>query len=244
MNNPCAAHRGASGLAPENTLAAFREALAFPFVQWMELDVQLSGDGVPVVIHDDRVNRTTNAAGRVVDYTAAQLSALDAGSWFAKRFAGEGVPALEEVIETAKGRCRLNIELKTYGGLYPMLEQRVVELVYKHGLQHDAVITSFDGEALRKVRRLSEEIETGLIVDKIAPQKALAELRRLEAGFLSLGYPSVTPELMALMRQAEVAVMAWTVNERTEMRRVAAIDPTIIICTNYPDRYGQLLAQQ
>ncbi|CAH1222603.1 Glycerophosphodiester phosphodiesterase [Paenibacillus plantiphilus] len=244
MNNPCAAHRGASGLAPENTLAAVREALAFPFVQWIELDVQLSSDGIPVVIHDDRVNRTTNAAGRVVDYTAAQMYAFDAGSWFDKQFAGEGVPTLEQVIEAAKGRCRLNIELKTYSGLYPMLEQRVVELVYEHGLQHDAVITSFDTGALRRVRQLSEEIETGLIVDKMSPHKALDELRQLEAGFLSLGYRSVSSKLMELMREAGITVMAWTVDDIADMQRLAAIDPTIVICTNYPDRYGQLLAKQ
>ncbi|MBW7477005.1 glycerophosphodiester phosphodiesterase [Paenibacillus oenotherae] len=240
MNNPCVAHRGASGHAPENTLAAIREALAYPYVQWIELDVQLSLDGIPVVIHDSLLNRTTNAVGRVADYTAAAMSRIDAGRWYGRRFAGEGVPLLEQVLQETKGRCRLNIELKTYGGLYPGLEQGVVQLLHDHGLQHEAVITSFDGEALRKVRQLSGDIRTGLIVDKITPAAAVTELRQLDAGLLSIGYRSVSQELMARMHGEGIAVMAWTVNHMAAMRRLAAIDPAIMICTNYPDRYGQL----
>ncbi|MBW7460591.1 glycerophosphodiester phosphodiesterase, partial [Paenibacillus sepulcri] len=92
MLNPCVAHRGASGLAPENTMAAFQKAMSFPFIQWIELDVQLSRGGTPIVIHDSTLNRTTSGAGPVGDFTTTQLSRMDAGKWFSKAFAGERVP--------------------------------------------------------------------------------------------------------------------------------------------------------
>jgi len=114
--NPCCAHRGASGLAPENTMAAMKRALAFPFVEWIELDVQLSKDGVPVVIHDDTVDRTTDRKGRVADFTAAELQAMDAGSRFSPAFRGEPVPTLEQVLELTAGECRLDIGTEAYAG--------------------------------------------------------------------------------------------------------------------------------
>nr|WP_219836035.1 glycerophosphodiester phosphodiesterase family protein [Paenibacillus sp. R14(2021)] len=236
MLNPCVAHRGASGLAPENTMAAFHAALAFPFVQWMELDVQLSKDGIPVVIHDDTLRRTANTAGRVNDYTAEQLGQMDAGSWFAKSFAGKGIPTLQQVMEETIGRCRLNIELKTYGGRYPGMEQKVVDLLYRSGLQHDAVITSFDREALRRVREISPDVRTGLIIDAL-PWTLAEELKRMDASFLSIGYTRVSEALLEDMSKANVTVMAWTVNDTSMIKRLAAMSSSLMICTNYPDRF-------
>nr|WP_125666244.1 glycerophosphodiester phosphodiesterase family protein [Paenibacillus baekrokdamisoli] len=242
MTHSCVAHRGASGLAPENTMEAFREALAFPYVEWIELDVQLSSDGIPVVIHDDMLKRTTDGSGRVADFTAKQLSSLNAVSWYSKQLPAEGIPSLEEVLDATIGRCRLNIELKTYGGRYPGLEQKVVELLYKKGLQHDSVLTSFDSGALQTVRQLSKDIRTGLITD-LAPWTLLTDLQRLDASFLSIGYASISSALMKTMQDANITVMAWTVNDIAMMKRLTKLDPTILICTNYPDRFGQALRE-
>lgn len=236
MLNPCVAHRGASGLAPENTLAAFREAMRFPFVQWIELDVQLSKDGVPVVIHDDILWRTVGTSGRVSDYTAEQLGKMDAGSWFDEAFAGEGIPTLEQVIHETIGRCRLNIELKTYGGRYPGIEKKVVDLLNKHHLQHDAVITSFDRKALQTVRSLTADVRTGLILDA-SPWTLLMDLEKLGTTFLSIGYTHVSKQLLSEMDGAGIAVMAWTVNDAPMMKRLGSMDPNLMICTNYPDRF-------
>ncbi|NBD26057.1 glycerophosphodiester phosphodiesterase [Paenibacillus glycinis] len=236
MLNPCVAHRGASGLAPENTMAAFRAALDFPFVQWIELDVQLSKDGIPVVIHDDSLRRTANSGGRVGDYTAEELGRLDAGGWFGKSFKGEGIPTLEQVLDATIGRCRLNIELKTYGGRYPGMERKVVELLYGKGLQHDSVITSFDREALRRVRELTPEVRTGLIIDAL-PWTLTDELKQMGATFLSIGYTRVSEKLLADMKRANIAVMAWTVNDTPMIKRLAALSETLMICTNYPNRF-------
>ncbi|MBO7748420.1 glycerophosphodiester phosphodiesterase [Paenibacillus sp. MWE-103] len=240
MLNPCVAHRGASGLAPENTMAAFRAAMAFPFVQWIELDVQLSKDGIPVVIHDDSLRRTAKKPGRVSDYTAEELGRMDAGGWFGKPFAGEGIPTLERVLDATVGRCRLNIELKTYGGRYPGMEKKVVDLLYAKGLEHDAVITSFDRNALVKVRELSKDVRTGLIIDAL-PWTLVEELKRLGASFLSIGYTRVSETLLADMRKANLAVMAWTVNDAPMIKRLAGLSSTLMICTNYPDRYAEVM---
>lgn len=234
--NPCVAHRGASGLAPENTMAAFRAAMDFAFVQWIELDVQLSKDGIPVVIHDDALRRTAGKPGKVNDYTAEELGRMDAGSWFGNAFAGEGIPTLAQVLNATIGRCRLNIELKTYGGRYPGMERKVVELLYGKGLQHDAVITSFDREALREVKAIAPEVRTGLIIDAL-PWTLLEELKRLACSFLSIGYARISRTLLADMGGAGIDVMAWTVNDAAMMRRLGQLSETLMLCTNYPNRF-------
>lgn len=239
MDNWCVAHRGASGEAPENTMSAFRAAMVYDFVQWIELDVQLSADGIPVVIHDDKLNRTTGTKGYVGDRTAAELQELDAGRWFGRSFAGERIPLLEEVLQVTAGRCRLNVELKTYGGRYPGMEEKVVEQIHQWSLEHDTVVTSFDGAALRRVRSLSSQIRTGLIIDG-APTGLLDELRQLDCSFLSIGYRYLPKLRMTAFKEAGIQVMAWTVNDKAAMHKLAAVDPTIMICTNYPERWGRV----
>ncbi|MBM7565442.1 glycerophosphodiester phosphodiesterase [Paenibacillus sacheonensis] len=243
MINPCVAHRGASGLAPENTMAAFQAALAYPFVQWIELDVQLSKDGIPVVIHDDMLKRTARTSGKVSDYTAEELGRMDAGGWFDKSFAGEGIPTLEQVLDATIGRCRLNIELKTYGGRYPGMERKVVELLYRKGRQHDSVITSFDRGALRQVRELTPDVRTGLIIDAL-PWTLGNELKQLDASFLSIGYTRISETLLADMHKANVDVMAWTVNDAAMIKRLARLGSSLMICTNYPNRFQDALQSE
>ncbi|PZD95937.1 glycerophosphodiester phosphodiesterase [Paenibacillus sambharensis] len=236
MNIRCVAHRGASGLAPENTMAAMKKAIAYPFVDWIELDVQLSSDGIPVVIHDEKLRRTTGRRGRVGAFDAHSLNAMDAGSWFNPMFEGETIPRLEDVLSITEGRCRLNIELKTYRGRYPGMERAVVELLHRMGRTEDSVITSFDGLSLRAIRELSPDVTTGLIIDG-APSGLIEELKRLDAGFLSIGHKNLNTARMKEFRAAGLEVMAWTVNNPARMRELARMDQDIMICTNYPNRW-------
>lgn len=154
MNNLCVAHRGFSGKAPENTLAYHSMAIAMPYVHWMEIDVQLSKDGVPVVIHDYTLDRTTNGHGKVKNMDWEYIRRLDAGSWKGRSFQGERVPSLEEVLSLASGRLRLNIELKTVGDMYPGIEKTVTDLISAKGMRDDVILTSFDTGALKKSRKL------------------------------------------------------------------------------------------
>ncbi len=235
-SNPIVAHRGWSGIAPENTMAAFRLAAGDGRIGWIELDVQLSSDGVPVVIHDFTLERTTKASGRVRDYTYEQLARLDNGSWFSPEFGNERIPALEQVLIEMKGRVKLNIELKTAVKLYPGLEQAMLELLRRHDWLDDVVITSFDPYALQLVRVLEPHVRTGLIVSG-SPMMLLGQLRFAGAGFLSISYRHLNRQLVhELMDQSGIDVMAWTVNEAEAIRRMMDLHPGLMICTNYPDR--------
>ncbi|MGO4544490.1 glycerophosphodiester phosphodiesterase [Paenibacillus sp. 2TAB23] len=239
MHNPCVAHRGWSSRAPENTMAAIRLALADPDVAWIEIDVHLSKDHVPVVIHDYTLRRTTNGKGDVKSLTADQITALDAGNWFSQKYQGEPVPTLAQVLQEAVGRCKLNIELKTDGIRYPHIEQKVLECIEAYDALQEVVITSFHEGALYRMKRLSSKIRTGLIIDgwrNTLPK----ELEELGADFLSISYTKLNKERVALIKEAGIQIMAWTINEKRAMRKIAALDPELMICTNYPERWHEV----
>lgn len=140
-----AAHRGASRLAPENTVAAFEAAMASGAVA-LELDVQLTSDDELVVIHDASLDRTTSGHGAVRSLNAAEINGLDAGAWFSPEFAGERIPTLDQVLESTKGRARLNIELKDTRT--DRIAERVIETVRAHDAIDRVVVMSFDLDAV------------------------------------------------------------------------------------------------
>ncbi|WP_027088113.1 glycerophosphodiester phosphodiesterase [Cohnella panacarvi] len=238
--HPCVAHRGFSGQAPENTMAAFKLALSKPYVGWMELDVHLSRDDVPVVIHDSTLKRTTNGQGNVRDYTAEQLGLLDAGSWFHRSFADEGVPTLGQVLKLAAGRCKLNVELKgddrADEETKRSLARRTVDAIKAEGMARDTVITSFRPELLKAVREYDASIKLGLIIDD-SPADLTARVIGLGATTLSIGYTHMTTELLRRTAEAGIEVMVWTVNSRKDLAKLSRRNEPFQICTNYPDRW-------
>ncbi|MFD1738952.1 glycerophosphodiester phosphodiesterase [Bacillus salitolerans] len=231
----CMAHRGWSSKAPENTLAAIQLALMEPKVTWIEIDVQLSKDGIPVVIHDFTLERTTNGVGPVHDLTLQQLQRLDAGSWFSPVFIDERIPSLSEVLHAVKGRCKLNIELKTAGDLYPSLAEKVVALIQEMNMEQEVVITSFDHEKIRRIKERNTNIQTGLIIWG-KPTLLKEQLKETGATILSMAFPFLTQEFIEEMKKEEITIFAWTVDEEDHMKAVLQQDPSIYICTNYPDR--------
>lgn len=238
MDNPCVAHRGYSSLAPENTMAAFKLAMEQKQVSWIELDVQLSRDGVPVVIHDFRLERTTNGSGNVRDHTLAELKKLDAGSWKSKKFAGERIPTLVEVLKLTKGKVKLNIELKTVGNMYPDLAATVIEKLQNAWKPRDYVITSFEKKALQQVKQIHPDLPTGLIINA-SPADLSRQLEELGCHFLSIGFPYVTKSLIKEMNSKNITVMAWTIDSSRIMRNIAALDPSIMLCTNRPELWNK-----
>jgi len=234
--HPCVAHRGFSGIAPENTMAAFKLALGYPHVQWMELDVHLSKDGVPVVIHDSTLDRTTNVRGRVADFTAEELARLNAGGWKDASYSSEGIPTLEKVLELAAGRCRLNIELKGGDSDFERLASRAVEVIRSRGAEGDHVITSFEPAVLRAVRKHSPNLRTGLIIDDNPPD-LVEKLIELDCSYLSIGFRHLNGKLLEQTAKASIDVMAWTVNSVSDLRRLAVRPEAFQLCTNYPDRW-------
>lgn len=226
--NTCMAHRGWSSKAPENTMAAFELAFQESRIRSIEMDVQLSKDGVPIIIHDFTLDRTTNGTGFVRQYSYQELARLDAGN-------GERIPALEEVLRAARGRCKINLELKTAGGLYQGIEEKVVELVKQYQMENEVFLTSFDHHVIQRVKNLSTTIQTGLILCGM-PTLLADQLAHTGARILSMEYPFITKPFAEEMRAKGIEIVAWTVNKQEEIERVMKIHPEIQICTNYPDR--------
>lgn len=239
------AHRGASGHAPQNTLAAFLLAAEMG-ADGIELDVHLSADGKAVVIHDDTVDATTNGHGRVSQMTLAELKALDAGSWFAPNFAGEGIPTLEEVFETVGHRLLINVEIKVEKGHHPPeQEAETVRLIEDHGLVDRVIISSFNPVSLRRVRKLNPHIALGLLYAQAETNlfPFIATLMGTRYKALHPQFTLVNPQYMQKARDRGLYVNVWTVNKAQDMHSMLALGVDAII-TNYPDTLRDVLKRQ
>ena len=240
------AHRGASAAAPANTLAAFEQAVELG-ADGIECDVHLSADGVPVVIHDFSVDATTNGSGRVASLTLAQLRELDAGSSFAPAFAGEHIPTLEEVLETAGNRLLLNIELKTISLRDDRLERAVIAQIKRHGLDdgNRVLLSSFNPLSLRRAKKIAPHIPAGLLY---APGLSLPLRRAWLAPLVphEARHPEHTmvhASYMTWARRQGYRVNTWTVDNPDEMRRLIALGVDAII-TNVPDVLHSVIESQ
>lgn len=158
------AHRGASGFAPENTMAAFKKALESD-ADCIELDVRLTKDGVPVVIHDSHIKRTSNGGKQFIhDLTLAELKTYDFGAWFSPEYTGERIPTLEEVLQLIQScEMQLNIEIKNGPIIPDDLEEKVLDLVYKYNVNHRVMYSSFDHMRLQKIYALDRTAKIGLV---------------------------------------------------------------------------------
>lgn len=244
------AHRGASGHAPENTMAAFRKALA-DGASWIEFDIHLSADGEVIVMHDETLERTTDmqTSRRCCELTLAQLKQLDAGSWFDKSFAGERIPTLDEVLTEFKGKLGMNVEIKsspTYN-LNDGIEQKVADLLARHGLHRieDVIVNSFDPRRLQKFRACAPRVTLGAIYcpdDEEFPSPADARvlISLTAAQALHPDHKATDEAFMHIARQAGVMVNTWTVNDISDMQRMAALGVDMIM-TDYPSRLQGLL---
>jgi glycerophosphoryl diester phosphodiesterase len=238
------AHRGASRVAPANTLSAFLKAAELG-ADGVELDVHLSADGVPVVIHDDTVDATTDGSGWVADMSVAQLKQLDAGSWFDRAFAGERIPTLEEVFQAVGDRLLVNVELKSSPSGRRGLERAVVALVERYGLAERVWLSSFSLAALRRARRLAPHMRLGLLYGPGMP-RALQRLWLRLVGRYAAYHPEhglVDAPLVAWARRRGSQVHAWTVNDPSEMRRLVGLGVDGII-TDLPDVLQGILGER
>jgi glycerophosphoryl diester phosphodiesterase len=194
-------HRGARAYAPENTVASFKKALEIG-VDAIELDVRKTKDNQIVVIHDEDVKRTTNGEGLVGDFTLKEIKALDAGE-------GEKIPTLEETLNFLDKKVKVFIELKEAG-----IEKQVLSIVYDQGLEKNVVIVSFLEDALKKVRDLDKEIETGLIYAKHKnPLKSALELK---ANYLLALYRFTHTANVEKAHESGLKVVVWTINSPEE----------------------------
>lgn len=237
------AHRGASGDAPENTMAAFHRAVELG-ARFIETDLQITRDARIVAIHDPTLDRTTSGKGQVHLRTLDEIRDVDAGAWFkdgARSFAGERVPTLREILDFAKERDVIfYLEIKS--GPAWGVEHAVVAALRDRNAAAGVVILSFDPAALDTVRRLDSTIMTGFLCEH--PTGDLVE-RTVRAGARQLAARGdlVTPEVVHKAHHAGLQVVAWTINEVEQMRRLVAI-PVDGIITDYPDRLLELLHEK
>lgn len=163
------AHRGCSQRYPENTLLAFEKAIGLKSLTGIELDIQLTKDGEIVVIHDERVDRTTESIGFVRDYTLAELKRLHI---YADISASQQIPTINEVFDLIEPRLqagmKLNIELKNSVYPYPGMEEKIIELAHKRGIGDAIVYSSFYAKSLEQIRRLDQDAEIGILDVKVS----------------------------------------------------------------------------
>jgi len=229
------AHRGASGHAPENTLAAFRLAMETG-AEMCELDVQQTSDDRLVVMHDDRLERTTSGNGNLWEMKLAELQHHDAGLWYDKRFAGETLPALEEVIAFARGKMKLNIEMKIHGH-ERNLAALIVDTIHREKFIDECVVTSFDWKVVDAIKALAPELKVGYIFGwkEFSPEVFDAPVE-----LLSAHYSLVDAGFLERAHTAGKKVHAWTVNYKWMMRRLRKRGVDGII-TNYPERLQEVV---
>ena len=210
------AHRGASGAAPENTMAAIRRAID-DGADWIEIDVQETADGEVVVVHDSDFMKLAGVDLRVWETTMEQLAEIDIGRWFAPEFAGERVPALVDVLAMVKGRSGLIVELKYYGH-DQQLEQRVIDLIEAAGMQDDTMIMSLEYAGIQKVRALRPDWRIGLL-----SARAIGDLTRLDADFLAVNMALARPALVKTAHAAGKELLVWTVNDALSMSQMLSL---------------------
>lgn len=234
-------HRGASGTEPENTILAFKTALAMG-ADAIELDVHRCKSGELVVIHDGDVSRTTNGTGKVSDLTLDQLKAFDAGK-------GEKIPTLEEALAAVKGGKRdggnptVFIEVKSRGG--KDVAKSVHNAVATEGWSYDQLpVIGFNHAQIGLIKAGNPKIQTGISLDKdksfLAPA-LIGIAKALGASAINPHQELVTPEWVDKAHKAGLKVNTWTVNEHADIKRVieAGVDSVI---GNFPDR-TKLVAQ-
>jgi len=213
------AHRGASGLAPENTLAAFRLALELG-ARAVEFDVHQAADKELVVIHDADLRRTAGRAEHIRDLSWQELCRFDVGSWFDRRFSGERIPRLDEVLDLVGRKVEVHLELKRGSGWYSGIESRVVELLRRRRALKTCVVSSFDHRALRAVRALEPKLRLGYLLGETSLDAAWAEMKELKVESLHISRRQANAARVAGGHRRRLQVLVYTVDDAAEARRL------------------------
>lgn len=220
------AHRGVNVRYPENTLAAFAGACDAG-AHMIELDVQLSRDRQLVVIHDDTVDRTTDGTGAVNAHTLAQLGRLDAGSWFDPRFNAERLPTLAQVLDVAKGRLMVNIEIKPDvfepEGPADAVERQVLGLVREKKMRDEVLVSSFEWQVLENLRKMDPAIALGLLSESPADGNLLDWIHRVKAFSWHPDHRVLTPHQVDALHDLGARVFPYAVEGKIDTGKMLAM---------------------
>ena len=239
-NTKVIAHRGASGYAPENTLEAFLLAIE-QGADGIELDVQLSRDGIPVVIHDETIDRVTDRTGNVKDYTLQELKELTVLKDRFPQYSQSKIPTLKEVLEAVKSSAiQVNIELKTGIYWYPDIEKKVAEIVEETGMKEKIIYSSFNHYSVQRIKEIVPDAETAyLYSDVILNVEDYARKTKVD-GLHPAVYHVKMADFLKGYIESGLNVRVWTVNEEADMKALTEAGVTAVI-TNYPDVAARII---
>lgn len=235
------AHRGFSGKYPENTLLAFQKALEAGS-DGIEFDVHLTKDGIPVIHHDEMLNRTTNGSGLIGDFTFDDLHQLDASTTFNGIFERQQIPSLREYLELIKGTNILsNIELKTGVIHYPYIEQKILEIIDEFNCREYVIFSSYNHYSLVIFIKLAPDVKIGILEESWLVNPGDYS-RSLGAECYHPEFHSLKPETIKNLRNNEFEIYAWTINNEVDTRSTIANGLDGII-TNHPDQFSKILEE-
>ncbi|AGB40804.1 glycerophosphoryl diester phosphodiesterase [Halobacteroides halobius DSM 5150] len=227
-------HRGAPILAPENTLASFRQAITCG-VDMIELDIQLTKDNQLVVFHDDDLSRIVGVNTRVEELTLAKLKEFDIGSSFDKDFKEERIPTLQEVIQLVKGQVKLNIELKPRVANREVLLRKLVVLLEEEQFKDKVIISSFNHWLLKDLKEIDSTIKTAILIASL-PINPVKMIEDATADGIHPHHLVVTKELVAKVQKKGYFLNVWTVNNQVEVDKLQSYGVDGIITDN-PGKY-------
>ena len=214
-------HRGAAGHAPENTLAAIQKGIALG-VDFVEIDVRRTADGVLVVLHDETVNRTTNGKGRVDRLSLQEVKKFNAGN-------GEHIPTLEEVLKVAAGKAGLMVELKVKG-----MAQRTVEVVHEAGFRDPVIYASFLHDELKHVRTAHSGVSLMMLFSSLS-RASVARAVKYGPSYVGLRHDKATRPLVDAFHRADLLVFVYTADAPSDIQRALSFDVDGVI-SNFPER--------
>lgn len=231
------AHRGASGLAPENTIAAMELAIK-QGCHGIETDLQLTKDGEVVVFHDWSVERTTNGLGEIKDLTLSQILELDAGSWFSEEFKGEKIPTLVDLLNIVPKGLLLNLEIKSQSHDDRGIEEKVVRILEKYNRIENIIISSFNHMCLERVQKINKQIKLGILYEAhfIDPLNFIKS-NQLDIYSIHSCSHYTNKDLIQTAHDNNMKVYSWTVNDIKIAERLEEYQIDGII-TNYPNLLG------
>ncbi len=244
------AHRGASGLAPENTLTAFAKAIEIG-VDRIEMDLRQTIDGEVIVLHDKTIVRTTNGWGSARKLSLNKIRRYSAGSWFHYDFSSERIPTFREVLELVDGRTTLLLEIKDGSPYHHGIEKNVIDIINEYNAHEWCIVQSFNDKVLKNFRalpNLNSDIQKLFeIVIPVAPfyggsKFTYKSIRRYDfAQEVNINFKSVTPLVVRKIHKMGKKINVWTVNDRYDLQYFIEMGVDGII-TDFPDRLKELLS--
>ena len=231
------AHRGFSGRYPENTNIAFAKALTEGYCDGIEVDVHMTKDNKLVLIHDEKLDRTTTGTGYIKDYTLDELLEFDAGVKYDSKFKGQKILCIKAALELAKKyNVKLYVEIKDSTGHYDNITEEVLERVMTVGAEDKVILSSYNVETLQKVKSAAPNIKTALLCKEMPWD--IRSYRYADA--ISCNYKAMTQEAVDTVHSIGKTVTVWTVDEVTDMHLMQDMGVDEVI-TNYPDTFNDVI---